>query len=185
MPRDAAPVGAIPIFILWMFLIWLVIQLGAEFAYSTQFYDVYKLERNHRTVDQRFRNWLATRIATDCSARFLNGDDGPTTEESSQAHDAPPRLVDEIVERLVKRGILTSSDRGLLPARSPSALTVDDVVSAMMENDDTMVTARDNDPVHQILTEARSEREQSLGATTLESLAGQIEEDESQQTVDE
>ena len=127
--------SAIPIFLVWTYVSWVVVLAGAQVAASHQ---------NERTVRQRFRarradpalrETLALIIAARVARAFLSG--GPWRSPTALADvvDVSPLTIEETLEALVRAGVLARTgsgpDVGYLPARDLDAIRVGDVRDAL------------------------------------------------------
>jgi membrane protein len=128
--------AAIPIFLIWIYVIWLIILFGAEVAYAWQNLDAHRRAVRHRDVCQCYREWLAVSITAHAVDAFGRGEAGPTAVSVRDQFDLPGPLAEEAIERLTTSGILTRSDRGCLPARDPQKMTLADIMSALRAGPD-------------------------------------------------
>ena len=139
-------VGAIPVFIVWIYLIWIVVLFGGEFAYAWQNVDVHKIKLAHSDTSQSYREWLAASICVDAVRRFDGGRVGPSVEDIVDTFAVPQDLAGEILDRLGAAGIIADSVRGHLPARDPRLVTLADVLRALRNGFDTELR-KHGDPV--------------------------------------
>jgi len=123
--------GAIAIFIIWIYVVWSVVLLGAEFAYAWQNVDAHHRRMTHRDVGQSFHEWLATVISVEATRAFYAGEAGPTIETLHASFDVPDDMTQRILQRLTSGAILIESERGYLPARNPEHIVVADIVGLL------------------------------------------------------
>ena len=111
--------GAVPIFLVWLYVSWMVVLLGALLAASHQNEQGLRQAMQARQVDQELREVLAVAIAAEASRRFLDGTKGPTENELADLLDAPAPTVQEVLNALVKAGMIArvvcGPDLGYLP----------------------------------------------------------------------
>ena len=124
-------VGAIPVFLVWIYVIWLVVLLGAEFSYACQFVDIHHRKMIHKGDSQTYRESLALAVAVYVVRSFLDNDVRWTDEAVSAEFRIPPGMAHAILQRLCNHGILMSAANGYVPARDPASLSAADVISAM------------------------------------------------------
>ena len=124
-------VGAIPIFLIWIYVVWLVVLLGAEFSYACQFVDIHHRRMLHRSDSQNYREHLALTICAYVVRTFLYGGEAWTVEYASTRFRIPPGMAQAIFRRLANNSIIVSSDKGYVPVRDPETLTAAQVVAAM------------------------------------------------------
>lgn len=166
-------VGAIPVFFVWIYLIWLVILFGGEFAFAWQNIDLHCLKLAHRDTSQSFHEWLAASICVVVVRRFDRSEPGPSLEELAEMFSVPPDLLGEIVDKLDGAGIIASTDRGHLPSRDPHTTTLGDVVFAMRHSspDDEKSKPDSDTVVGDALAALEDETLKRYNGITLEALA--------------
>jgi len=130
------PLLAIPLFLLWVWLVWVIVLLGAEVAFTVQnFRDLAaRAELERRGISSRI--YLAVRVVLTASAYFHRGE-SPTNlvDRVSEELEIPPYMIREIVSVLVQESILRrvvpAGEDAYLPAKDISALTVSEVIRAV------------------------------------------------------
>jgi len=125
--------AALPIFLLWIYVTWVVVLLGAEIAFAAQHVPTSPVVPQKRPLSQEAQELLALRIMVVVSRRFVCGDPAPTTAELAQETQAPPVPTQEAVECLRRAGLLVAAedDARLFPARDPEHMSPADVLLAL------------------------------------------------------
>ena len=129
--------AALPLFLVWLQLSWLVVLYGAELSFAHQNEDTYEFEPDARQASRRLRMLLALQIASFVIKGFAAGQSPPTARQISTALEIPIRLVNDLLFDLVKGGVLIgtatdpSDERGFQPARDIHVLTVQEVMEAL------------------------------------------------------
>lgn len=165
--------ASIPIFMVWLYVGWIIILLGAEVAYAAQNEDTYHLEMGSAEASVRTRIMLAIAIVVE-TARAQRKGQG-TVDAASIAHGSrvPIRLINETVETLVKANILGEiADR---PAqytllRSPDVLHVRDVYNVIVDSGsgpEVFGVQKMDVTVSDMMQEADSFLDEKLGHWTL------------------
>jgi membrane protein len=130
-----ASFGAIPIFLVWIYMSWRVVLLGALLAASHQHEQHIRQTKRARHVDQDLRETLAVAITSVATARFLATSSPPTPTELASALQAPVPTIDELVDTLAKRGILVravaGSEIAFVPGRDVDAARLSDIRDAV------------------------------------------------------
>ncbi|HEY0709422.1 MAG TPA: YihY/virulence factor BrkB family protein [Polyangia bacterium] len=130
-----ASFGAIPIFLVWIYMSWRVTLLGAQLAASHQHEQHIHQTKRARHVDQDLRETLAVAIASVATSRFLARLPPPTPTELAAGLQAPVPTVDELVDTLAKRGVLVravaGSEIAYVPGRDVDALRLSDIREAV------------------------------------------------------
>ncbi len=99
--------AALPLFLVWLQLSWLVVLFGAEVSFAHQNVDTYEFEPDCLRISYSFKRLLALSIAHFIIKSFSSEDDAPPTGEAiSHALDIPIRLVRQILYELVEAGII-------------------------------------------------------------------------------
>jgi membrane protein len=129
--------AALPLFLIWLQISWLIVLVGAEISYAYQ-YSRYVDEGNGDAQMSVFQvQLLALTICRHVVHRFHQGRPAQTTVQIADALALSPALVDNLAELLVKGNILVridndgDNDKALQPARDIAGLTVNSVVAAL------------------------------------------------------
>jgi membrane protein len=172
--------GAIPVFLLWVYLGWIIVLFGAEVAFAVQHVNTYRREVEEVRLSASARERLALASALEVVRPFLSGGEPPTGEQIAARLNSPVRAVNDILFELATRGILRSvpaagrKDPVYLPTRDPLTMTARDVVAAVRDHGDAAPLP--DEPGIQVVIELidRSERQAygPLETATLRDLAG-------------
>ncbi len=134
--------AALPFFLVWLQISWLIVLVGAEIAFAYQNAETYEFERDCLEINYNFKRLLALRIVNAAAKRFGQGEPPLTAVEFTHLLDIPIRLVRLILFELVASGVFNEAiveagkDRAFQPALSVDHLTIKDV-SDMLENKGT------------------------------------------------
>jgi len=151
--------AALPLFLVWLQMSWIVVLYGAELSFAYQNVHTYEFEIGSLGVSQAFRKLLSLRVVHLVIHRFLEGAKPFSADEISRALGAPIRLSRQILFELSESAILcrvqpdNAGQPGYQPARDAQTLTVSFVLDAMEKRGD------DSIPVE------RSETSDKLSAT--------------------
>lgn len=125
--------GAVPVTILWIYVSWTVVLLGATVSFALQSARTYEPERDIRS---REREHAATRLVLVVARRFREGL-GPTPEQTLiDEAGVPPRLGRRLLETLVDgevliKVLLEGDDLGFAPGRPLARTDLADVVEVL------------------------------------------------------
>ncbi len=126
--------GAIPIFLVWMYLSWLIVLSGAQVAACHQNQRAMGERFSARRVDQALRERLALSLAALVVRDFRTGA-RRTEVDLADTLQVARATVGEILTALVRTGILARAVVGrdvfYLPGRDPTALRAGEVRSAV------------------------------------------------------
>jgi membrane protein len=131
--------AALPLFMIWLQVSWLIVLFGAEIAFAHQNVDTYELEPESLGASPAFRRLLALAIAHVCIKNFSKGDRPWTARDISNNLGIPVRLTNQILNDLVQSGVLTETigtderDPLYQPGRDINLLDISFVIKALDE----------------------------------------------------
>jgi membrane protein len=129
--------AALPLFLVWLQLSWLIVLFGAELSFAHQNVDTYEFEPDALGASHRLRTLLSLQITHHLIANFRAGEKALTANELSSRLEIPIRFVNDILSELVECNILATTDSeegtdpAYQPALDPDRLTIQYVVEAM------------------------------------------------------
>jgi len=129
--------AALPLFLVWLQLSWLIVLFGAEISFAQQNVDTYEFEPDTAKVSHRFKLLVAVLVTRHIVRRFARG--APPLGEQEMVHelDIPTRLLRQVLFDLTESGVLIQTGEGLgrpagyLPARDIREITVTHVIAAL------------------------------------------------------
>ena len=127
--------AALPLFLVWLQLSWIVVLFGAELAFAHQNAHLYEFESEVVSASPRFKTLIALWITHFLVRRMEAGEGTMSSDEIADALDLPVRLVNESVADLVAANVLIETQNGkslgYFPARDPELITPAFVISAL------------------------------------------------------
>ena len=139
--------AALPAFIIWLQLIWIVVLYGAELAYAFQNADTSEFEQDCDQASYSFRRLLSLRILHLLVRQFASDRPPLSSEEIAEELDMPIRLVRQLMFELAECGVAsvvqgekTAASR-YQPGRDIQTMTVVSVLSALERH------GKDNIPI--------------------------------------
>ncbi len=128
--------ASVPIFLGWLYISWVLILLGAEFAFALQNSATYQMESSADSASSKSRILLSLGILRAAAASLV--EDRPRFDISMYAHEkrVPFRLVNSMVRMLVRAGWLAETagpNGGYVLLKAPDALKVRDVVDCVLQ----------------------------------------------------
>jgi len=126
--------GAIPIFLIWVYLSWTIVFVGAQLAASHQNEAVVR-QHLGRQADQALRESLAIAAAAQVARDFVAGGPRRTIDELARRLEVTPAVMEGVVDPLVRAGLLAPTPVGdemaYLPARDLDQVRASDVRDAL------------------------------------------------------
>jgi len=122
--------AAIPLFLIWLELSWLIVLLGVEISYANQNADSYEHEADQLTLSQYNRKILALLIMTRITKGFVRGEPAINSVQIAGQLDIPPRLVRETIDDLVNADLVSEiitedvKEVAYQPSTDPNRITV-------------------------------------------------------------
>jgi membrane protein len=129
--------AALPLFLIWLQLSWLIILFGAELSFAHQNVDTYEFEPDARQASRRVKILLSLQITHHLIQNFIRGEKPLTDWNISHRLEIPIRFVNEILFDLVKSRILSvtqtekNGERGYQPALDVNVLSIQYVIEAL------------------------------------------------------
>jgi membrane protein len=129
--------AALPLFMVWLQLSWLIVLFGAEISFAHQNVETYKLESGALGASPSFKRLLALSVTHLCVKRFIKGDKPLSAPEIANILETPIRLTNQVLYDLVTCRILSESGGEnekvvyYQPARSLDILSINFVVQSI------------------------------------------------------
>ncbi len=128
------PLLAVPLFLLWVWLVWIFILVGVEISFTVQnFRDLAaRAELEKRGITSRL--YLAVRIVLRACRYFRVGENpSEFVDRAAEELTVPPYMVREIINALLQKNILrrvVPDVDNFVPAKDINAMTVGEVIEA-------------------------------------------------------
>lgn len=179
-----ASFAVLVLFLVWLYVSWLILLLGASVAFYLQNPQYLVPEAGEPRLSNRMRERLAVLLMITIVRRHLNGDPPPTGEDLVQILGVPAYAVDLMLDALQQGGVLVEVVQppcSYLPARDPGSVTVGEVLDIVRSTgeDAFLSPARLPAPAHveRLLREAGTAADDVLGRVSLRELAGEVQAD--------
>ena len=149
--------AALPLFLLWLQISWLVILFGAEISFAHQNVETYEFEPDCLSASQAFKRRLALLITTNLVKDFSKGTPPSTAEQIAHNLEMPIRLVRLILFDLVESNILSevkqnnnNKDSAYQPAVDTNKLTIQFVASALEQKGNANIPVEETAELNKI-----------------------------------
>jgi membrane protein len=99
--------AALPLFLVWLQLSWLIVLLGAEVSFAHQNVATYEFEQDCLKASHLFKRTIALMITYVCVRNFLCGEKPSTAEAISRELEVPIRLARSVLSELTEARLLS------------------------------------------------------------------------------
>jgi len=129
--------AALPLFLLWIQISWLIVLFGAEISFALQNIDTYDFEPDCSRVSLSYKRLLALQITHLITKNFSHEVKPLTANQISHALEIPFRLVHQLLYELVECGIAVETkteediEFAYQPACTIDLLTIKHVIDAL------------------------------------------------------
>ncbi len=172
--------ATLPVFMVWIYIAWLIVLVGAEFTYVHQHEDALRMERFTSGASASERERQALRVIARISDQFVNGGEMYDADSLARSLGVHLHFVSDILERLMQTGFVaetTGAAHRFVLARDPDRTTAADVVTAIRCHGRDCPEGPLEDPhrkaIDRLLGKAKQAEESVLGRYTLRMLAEQ------------
>jgi len=126
--------AAVPLFLAWIFVSWVILLIGAEFGYGVQQHGSYAEEVLSRETSHASKEGFAFLLMYDISRAFCAREEVWCIENFIEKFGISSKLVNEILTMLADAGLVvpvSESEFQYVPATDPELITGADVVKAV------------------------------------------------------
>jgi membrane protein len=132
--------AALPLFLIWLQISWLIVLFGAEISFAHQNVDTYEFESDCKQISADFKQLLSLQIAHLLVRTLAKAELPLTAPQISHTLEIPIRLVRQILYELAESGILAevrTDDEQIFayqPGRDIHDFTVKYVIDALEQH---------------------------------------------------
>lgn len=153
--------------LIWLYLSWLVLLLGAQVAFYVQYPQRLRLGRDKLRLSIGQFEGLALAIMQLVASGFRRGE-RLDFQHLAKALDCPARSLQDITDRLEEHGLLTHTEEGaFVPGREPETIQLAAILAAVRGHEPEAPHAK----VRHLLKEMRQAETEHLGGRSLADLA--------------
>lgn len=127
--------AAVPVFMFWMYVTWVIFLLGAELAFALQNSDTFQMESAADSASTRMRIVVALMILRQAGMVMEKGTGVFSITVFARKNRAPIRLINSVMSMLTRRGYLAQvagRDAGFVLMRAPENIPLHAVVTSVM-----------------------------------------------------
>jgi membrane protein len=129
--------ASIPFFMVWLFMSWLMVIIGAVTAYVHQNYRRFRMDAAASKVSFSFSERLALRVFMAVAASFHEGKTPPSVDEIAELLDVPVHLINDVIFILRDEGLVSEIDEDegrYLPAKDLGKIRLVDILFALRDH---------------------------------------------------
>jgi membrane protein len=154
--------AALPLFLVWLQMSWLIVLFGAEISFAVQNVEKYEFEPDTQNISHFSWRVLTLLITHLLVKNFSKGEKAFTISEMSKKLEIPIRLTSDIIYSLVDCGIVSEintiyeKEKAYQPAQDINNLTISYVLNAIDHSGTDKILAADStekDQVKKILND--------------------------------
>jgi membrane protein len=129
--------AALPLFLAWMQLSWLIVLFGAEVSYAHQNGSSYEFEEDCSRLSHCFKRRIAVMAAHVCVRKFVSLEPPPTAAEIAATLGTPLRLARAVLAQLTEARLVSATnsenrpDVGYQPSRDIDGLTIAGIIDVL------------------------------------------------------
>ena len=167
------PLALVPLMLLWIYISWWLVLLGAEIAHSIQNLKLLEAEERRQIGEEPINGLVAAQLLALVAANYENGGHGIDRATLSREFGLSIDVIDRIAARLRTRGLLAqvAGDReGFIPGRPASRIALDDVLAAFRATDLQVAQGTTSPALESLIRELEEARRARIGATTIADL---------------
>ena len=131
--------AAIPFFLFWLYINWIIVLLGAEISFAVQHYRTYEEEGSATQVSLAVREMLGLVVTYEACSSFHHGADAWSAAEFGRVNDVPTRLLNDVTFTLCNHDVLlpvAGREACYVPGKDIGRLCVADVEAAFRGGND-------------------------------------------------
>ena len=149
--------AALPLFLLWMQISWMIVLTGAEISFAYQNIGNYELESDSDNLSNKIKKILSLLVVHSIVKRFANGEPAANIEEISNQIEIPIRHVNNVLYPLVECNVISEvsstddKEARYQPALDINKITISYVLNRLEEIGNSEYDIKDNETFHNLI----------------------------------
>jgi len=167
------PLALIPLMLIWIYVSWWLVLLGAEIANAIQNLKVLEAEDRRHRDDEPINGLVAAQLLAYIAANFETGGRGVDRASLSREFGLSVDVIDRIATRLRSHGLLaqvTGDREGFIPGRPAVRIALDEVLAAFRSTDLEAAPAQTSPELAALIRDLEESRKARIGSITLADL---------------
>ena len=104
--------AALPLFLAWLQMSWMIVLFGAEIAHASEHYETYGFHPDYSRISVSAKKLLTLRIFHLLTKRFSLGEKPLTVRQIARVVEIPVRLVESLLQELSEVGLVAETVKG-------------------------------------------------------------------------
>jgi membrane protein len=167
------PVGLIPLLLVWIYVSWLLVLLGAEIAHSLQNLRLLEAEDRRRRDEEPINGLLAAQLLAAVADSHENGGAAVDKDQLVTDFGLTPDIIERIVERLKARGLIAEVHgdlNGYIPGRAASSIKLEEILAAFRSTDIELAHGTTSAALRDLVSDLDQSRRRRIEGLTLAEL---------------
>jgi membrane protein len=167
------PLALIPLLLLWIYISWWLVLMGAEIANAIQNLRLLEAEERRRSGDEPINGLVAAQLLSAVAANYEKGGRGVDRATLSRDFGLSIDVIDRVAARLRARGLLAqvAGDReGFIPGRPANRIPLDEVLAAFRSTDLEAAQGHTAPELAALIADLEEARKVRIGNTTIADL---------------
>lgn len=162
--------------LIWLYLNWLILLLGAQIAFYAQHPEYLRIGRTRLVLTGRERETLAVDMMLRIGARFMSGPPPYHLYKIASDVGLPEEAVAQVASYLERSGLIERTDEGaLVPGRDLARIRLAEVLESVREPSPDLPQIRTEDAATELLSRVQRSVNAELGDQTLRDLVRSCE----------
>jgi membrane protein len=170
------PLGLVPLVLVWMYVSWLLVLLGAEIAHSLQNLRLLEAEDRRQRDEEPINGLLAAQLLAAVSATHEVGGGGHPKDRLVTEFGLTPDNVERVVTRLKSRGLIADVHgdiTGYVPGRPAATIRLEDVLALFRSSDIEIAHGATSPVLAELVGELDESRRKRIAGITIADLMPQ------------
>jgi membrane protein len=142
--------AALPLFLVWLQISWIIVLLGAELSFAHQNVDTFEYESDSMHISRFNKRLIALCVSHQLVKTFVNDETPLTAVQISQKLEIPIRLTRQMLSDLVESKAFSitqlenNNEPAYQPARDINKLTIQYIIEAMDKSGTGVIHVKDS-----------------------------------------
>jgi membrane protein len=105
--------AALPLFLAWLQMSWMIVLFGAEIAYANEHYETFGFQPDYSRISVSSKKILILRIFHLLTKKFSLGEKPLSAKQIAHALEIPIRVVQKLLDELTSVGLVVETAKGI------------------------------------------------------------------------